>query len=131
MHDIPRPTEGVSVLALVPFRQIAERGFDVHDDGAPLRVLRPSLTGRVPVRDLGEALPRGPVDVPGEQFSVSDEEYAVTVARVVALLGPALATIQGHAESVLSRDGLLTLHGLLRHALGGDQPSGVRSGTNR
>jgi phenazine biosynthesis protein phzE len=38
---------------------------------------------------------------------------------VVALRGPGVATIQGHAESVLSRDGLLTLHGLMRHALVG------------
>lgn len=36
---------------------------------------------------------------------------------VVAMRGPGVATIQGHAESVLSRDGLVTLHGLIRHAL--------------
>ncbi|MYR01426.1 phenazine-specific anthranilate synthase component I, partial [Streptomyces sp. SID6139] len=30
------PDEG---LALVPFRQIRERGFDVRDDGTPLLVL--------------------------------------------------------------------------------------------
>ena len=27
------------VLALVPFRQVRERGFECHDDGAPLRCL--------------------------------------------------------------------------------------------
>ncbi len=32
------PAEG---LALVPFRQIRERGFDVRDDGTPLLVLTP------------------------------------------------------------------------------------------
>jgi phenazine biosynthesis protein phzE len=37
---------------------------------------------------------------------------------VVALRGLGVATIQGHAESVLSRDGLVTLHGLLRQAMG-------------
>ena len=36
---------------------------------------------------------------------------------VVALRGPRVATIQGHAESVLSRDGLVALHGLIRQAL--------------
>lgn len=32
------PDEG---LALIPFRQIRERGFDVRDDGTPLAVLTP------------------------------------------------------------------------------------------
>ena len=36
---------------------------------------------------------------------------------VVALRGRGVASIQGHAESVLSRDGVLALHGLIRHAL--------------
>ena len=27
-------------LAAIPFRQAAERGFDVHDDGTPLTVVR-------------------------------------------------------------------------------------------
>src|SRR5690606_17923426 len=36
---------------------------------------------------------------------------------VVGLRGPGIASIQGHAESVLSRDGLVTLHALIRHAL--------------
>ncbi|WP_131105813.1 chorismate-binding protein [Ornithinimicrobium sufpigmenti] len=83
LHDIPRPTGEAPVLAMVPYRQIAERGFDVHDDGAPLRVLRPTLTGRVRVEDLVAALPTETVEVTGERFSVSDEDYAATVARVV------------------------------------------------
>jgi phenazine biosynthesis protein phzE len=36
---------------------------------------------------------------------------------VVALRGPGLSTIQGHAESVLSRDGLVVLHELMRYAV--------------
>lgn len=36
---------------------------------------------------------------------------------VIGLRGPRIASIQGHAESVLSRDGLVALHDLIRHAL--------------
>lgn len=36
---------------------------------------------------------------------------------VVGLRGTRVASIQGHAESVLSRDGMVTLHGLIRQAL--------------
>lgn len=43
---------------------------------------------------------------------------------VVALRGRGVATIQGHAESVLSRDGLVTLHELLRHAAGAGSGGG-------
>lgn len=37
-HLADIPDEG---LALIPFRQIRERGFDVRDDGTPLAVLTP------------------------------------------------------------------------------------------
>ena len=33
------PLGDAEVLALVPFRQVRERGFEAHDDGAPLRCL--------------------------------------------------------------------------------------------
>jgi phenazine biosynthesis protein phzE len=38
---------------------------------------------------------------------------------VAGLRAPGVASIQGHAESVLSRDGLSTLHRLIRHTLHG------------
>ncbi|MGD8150635.1 chorismate-binding protein [Ornithinimicrobium sp. Y1694] len=86
LADLPRPDAGAPVLALVPFRQIAERGFDAHDDGTPLRVLRPTgptAYQTLDVADLVAALPDVPVEVSGERFSVSDEDYAATVERVI------------------------------------------------
>jgi phenazine biosynthesis protein phzE len=86
LRDLPRPAPGAPVLALVPYRQITERGFDAHDDGTPLRVLRPAgpeAYQRVPLEDLVAALPTQPVPVTGERFSVSDDDYASTVERVI------------------------------------------------
>lgn len=86
LRDLPRPEEGEPVLALVPYRQITERGFDAHDDGTPLRVLRPAgptAYRRIPLQDLVAALPTEPVEVTGERFSVSDDDYAATVQRVI------------------------------------------------
>ena len=86
LADVPRPVQGAPVLAIVPFRQIRERGFDAHDDGAPLRVLRPAgatAYQRLDVGDLVAALPTAPVEVSGERFSVSDDDYATTVERVI------------------------------------------------
>ncbi|EME98369.1 phenazine-specific anthranilate synthase component I [Streptomyces mobaraensis NBRC 13819 = DSM 40847] len=70
-------------LALVPFRQLRERGFEVHDDGTPLLVLYPEETYALPLADVLAALPAHEVRVEGGAFDVGDEEYARIVERVV------------------------------------------------
>ncbi|MEU1279058.1 anthranilate synthase family protein [Streptomyces sp. NPDC005805] len=70
-------------LALVPFRQIAERGFAVRDDGTPLAVLTAGEHHELPLDALIGALPAHPVAVTGGGFDVGDEEYAEVVRRVV------------------------------------------------
>ncbi|MCL8010518.1 anthranilate synthase family protein [Streptomyces sp. AS02] len=74
------PDEG---LALVPFRQIRERGFDVRDDGTPLTVLTPEESYGIPLADALEQLPSHDVRVEGGGFDVGDEEYAEIVGRVL------------------------------------------------
>ncbi|WP_432135575.1 anthranilate synthase family protein [Streptomyces sp. bgisy154] len=74
------PDEG---LALVPFRQIRERGFDVRDDGTPLTVLTPEETHTVSLREALDRLPAHDVRVEGGGFDVGDEEYAEIVGRVL------------------------------------------------
>ncbi|MCF2540534.1 anthranilate synthase family protein [Streptomyces sp. FB2] len=74
------PDEG---LALVPFRQIRERGFDVRDDGTPLTVLTPEQSYTVPLDDALAQLPAHEVRVEGGGFDVGDEEYAEIVGRVL------------------------------------------------
>ncbi|MGW1985259.1 anthranilate synthase family protein [Streptomyces collinus] len=74
------PGEG---LALVPFRQIRERGFDVRDDGTPLLVLTPEESCRVPLDRALAELPGHDVRVEGGGFDVGDEEYREIVGRVL------------------------------------------------
>ncbi|MFK4147622.1 anthranilate synthase family protein [Streptomyces sp. NPDC004065] len=74
------PDEG---LALVPFRQIRERGFDVRDDGTPLLVLSPEETYTLPLADALAQLPGHEVRVEDGGFDVDDEEYARIVGRVL------------------------------------------------
>ncbi|MEV0181229.1 anthranilate synthase family protein [Streptomyces sp. NPDC050625] len=74
------PDEG---LALVPFRQIRERGFDVRDDGTPLAVLIPEETRTLPLADALAQLPAHEVRVEGGGFDVGDEEYGEIVGRVL------------------------------------------------
>ncbi|MGW7265505.1 anthranilate synthase family protein [Streptomyces sp. NPDC054842] len=81
LADIPvgeRPS-----LALVPFRQIRERGFDVRDDGTPLAVLTAEETRVVPLAEALAQLPSHDVRVEDGGFDVADEEYAGIVGRVL------------------------------------------------
>ncbi|MGW4051817.1 anthranilate synthase family protein [Streptomyces sp. NPDC004779] len=87
VHEAERladlPVGGRPALALVPFRQIRERGFDVRDDGTPLSVLVAEETHELPLGEALDALPAHPVAVTGGGFDVSDEEYAGIVRRVI------------------------------------------------
>ncbi|MEU9621519.1 anthranilate synthase family protein [Streptomyces sp. NPDC087228] len=77
------PVGALPSLALVPFRQIAERGFDVRDDGTPLSVLVAEETYELPLAEVLDRLPAHDVRVEGGGFDVPDEEYAGIVRRVV------------------------------------------------
>lgn len=74
------PDEG---LALVPFRQIRERGFDVRDDGTPLAFLTPEESYEIPLADALAQLPTHDVRVEDGGFDVGDEEYGEIVGRVL------------------------------------------------
>lgn len=77
------PVGGLPALALVPFRQIAERGFDVRDDGTPLAVLVADEVHELPLDEVLARLPGHDVRVEDGAFDVPDEEYADIVRRVV------------------------------------------------
>ncbi|RDG36167.1 anthranilate synthase family protein, partial [Streptomyces corynorhini] len=82
LADLPDGSAGPA-LALVPFRQIAERGFDVRDDGTPLAVLVADETYELPLDALMAELPAHDVRVEDGAFDVDDEAYARIVRRVV------------------------------------------------
>src|SRR5438046_3074630 len=77
LADIPLDTE---VLALVPYRQVRERGFACVDDDTPLQVLRVESRSEAAVADL--ELPE-PGTIRGGGFDVSDDDYAKIVEAVL------------------------------------------------
>ncbi|MEO3922603.1 anthranilate synthase family protein [Micromonosporaceae bacterium B7E4] len=85
LADIPLPAgpAGPRTLAVVPYRQVAERGFACVDDGAPLECLMLDEPERVPLADALAALPEVPVPVRDAGFDIPDPEYAEIVARVL------------------------------------------------
>ncbi|MFI1420104.1 anthranilate synthase family protein [Streptomyces sp. NPDC020731] len=95
--------DGFELLALVPHRQIGERGFDHVDDGTPLAGLRITEQESVPLTEVLTALPRSadhPLRLEDGGFDLDDRRYADTVRRV---LDEEIATGAG-ANFVLRRD---------------------------
>jgi phenazine biosynthesis protein phzE len=78
LADIPL-SPGGRTLAVVPYRQIAERGFDCVDDGAPLECLRVESYQKRPLDAFEDAEFR----VTGGAFDISDEEYGEIVGEVL------------------------------------------------
>ncbi|MFE5210744.1 anthranilate synthase family protein [Streptomyces sp. NPDC056600] len=70
-------------LALVPFRQIRDRGFDVRDDGTPLLALTPEESYEIPLAEALAQLPAHEVRVEDGGFDQDDASYARTVERVL------------------------------------------------
>ncbi|MBO9626440.1 MAG: chorismate-binding protein, partial [Microbacterium sp.] len=86
LADIPLTADGVAreVFALVPYRQVRERGFVAQDDGAPLRCIVVDEHLHLPAAELVAALPSDAVPLRDEGFDIPDEEYAAIVERVIA-----------------------------------------------
>jgi 2-amino-4-deoxychorismate synthase len=86
---LPEPSEATGaprheVLALVPYRQIAERGFSGHDDGTPLVALSVTRQETAPLAAVLQRLPDEPIRTTNARFDVDDDAYADTVRRIIA-----------------------------------------------
>ncbi|WP_318842152.1 anthranilate synthase family protein [Streptomyces marincola] len=86
LADVPLRAHGPrrDTLVLVPFRQLAERGFAAPDDGAPLIALTVAEEDTVPVSEALEAIGNEPIRLGGGAFDVDDAAYADIVRRVIA-----------------------------------------------
>lgn len=72
------------VLVLVPYRQVAERGFTCADDGESLIALTVTDQAMLPTVDALRELPRLPTHVRDGHFDIDDDDYADIVSQVVA-----------------------------------------------
>ncbi|CAH0138909.1 MULTISPECIES: chorismate-binding protein [unclassified Microbacterium] len=86
LGDIPLTRDGIAreVFAMVPYRQVRERGFDAVDDGTPLRCLMVDDHRHLPIREALAALPAEPVPLTDAGFDISDDDYAEIVTRVIS-----------------------------------------------
>jgi phenazine biosynthesis protein phzE len=92
LADIPLPGQGSGetiqrsrhdVLAIVPYRQIAERGFACPDDGAPLLAITVTGQGVLPLAEAVDRLPEVPIALADGHFDVDDDTYAEIVRKIL------------------------------------------------
>ncbi|MFI7545318.1 anthranilate synthase family protein [Actinoplanes sp. NPDC049599] len=74
---------GPQTLALVPYRQVTERGFACVDDAAPLECLRITDRSTRPLAEVIGELPATPVALRDGGFDLSDEAYGEIVEAVL------------------------------------------------
>lgn len=88
LDGLPLPAAGArsqhELLALLPYRQIRERGFEFPDDGTPLVALEIHDQAVVPLEEVLRRLPALPLTTTGGTFDIDDEQYAARAARVLA-----------------------------------------------
>ncbi|MEP6817675.1 MAG: anthranilate synthase family protein [Marmoricola sp.] len=81
---VPAPGRRFDRLLAIPFRQVAERGFEAHDDGTPLAVVEVAEEHEVELTQLLAALPQEPVEFEDRGgFETSDEDYARVVEAII------------------------------------------------
>ena len=77
------PLEGEDVLAIIPFHQIKERGFEALEGEEELLYLQSTKKWEVPVKTLLTVLPKTQPTIEDGGFDLSDEAYADLVRDVI------------------------------------------------
>ncbi|MFF2188840.1 anthranilate synthase family protein [Streptomyces sp. NPDC058155] len=83
----PAPPPGTGahheVLAVIPYRQLAERGFDCADDGTPLVAMTITDREQLPLDEALARIPDIPTTLAGARFDIDDDAYEDVVRRIV------------------------------------------------
>jgi phenazine biosynthesis protein phzE len=88
LGDVPLPAgkgrDRHEVLALLPYCQIRERGFDHPPDTTRMLAMSVDDHEELPLDEVLAALPTGRIQVADEGFDLDDDQYGAMVRRVLA-----------------------------------------------
>lgn len=74
---------GPAALALLPYRQLREKGFACIDDGAPLLAMTIADYVALPRVEVLDRIPLLPISLSDEGFDLDDDRYADAVQQVI------------------------------------------------
>lgn len=85
LADIPHgaPGPGPRTLAVIPYRQVRERGLECVDDDAPLLAMRVREYAVLSKTLVLDRLPTQPIELSGTRFDIDDATYADIVRQVI------------------------------------------------
>jgi phenazine biosynthesis protein phzE len=85
LANLPLREAGVGhdVLAVVPYRQITERGYTAPDDGTPLVALSITAQAQLHTHEALASIPEVPIKLSNSTFDITDDDYADMVQRVI------------------------------------------------
>ncbi|WP_327178609.1 anthranilate synthase family protein [Streptomyces sp. NBC_01335] len=87
LAELPLPqgpgSDRHDVLAVLPYRQLAERGYACLDDGTPLLALTVEEQCGLSRQEFLRDVPDVPIRMDEHGFDVDDEAYAGTVRRII------------------------------------------------
>jgi len=84
LPEAPSPQAGHDVLAIIPYRLIAERGFDRPDDGSPLLTLAVAEQRTMPLSTALSRIPDVATELVDGRFDLDDVDYAETARRIIS-----------------------------------------------
>ncbi len=83
-EGVPQDGHVADRLLAIPFRQVAERGFEAHDDGTPLVVVDIDTESEFSVAEVVDAIDPVPVEFADRGgFETDDEEYGTLVEAII------------------------------------------------
>ena len=113
-HQILADSLGIELRPLAQPHQGLQKTVDVFGEPASIGFYN-TFTARVAPGDTQRGMTVGQGSVTTE--IVTDVAADAETGDVYALRGPGYASVQGHLESILSRDGMRTLERLIAHVL--------------
>lgn len=74
---------GHDVLAIIPYRQITERGFECVDDKEPLIALTIDAATTLSKREVLEQIPDTGIALSGGHYDIDDDAYTETALKII------------------------------------------------
>ncbi|MGH3715896.1 MAG: anthranilate synthase family protein [Micromonosporaceae bacterium] len=105
LAEMPRPGE-LPVVSMVPYTQLRERGFVMHDGGEPILSLVAEQVTDVELDELVDG-PEPEFGTSGVRFDLPDDEFADRIGRVIS---EEICRGEG-SNFLLSRHGYATIEG--------------------